>query len=234
MALFDPFGDGKREEDVSMPTFGSFETNSKSNAFDPFGTEKVKDTEMPTFGSFETTKKTSFDPFGTEPERDTEMPTFGSFETSKKESFDPFGTETKRDTEMPTFQSFGPEKSATETSPEVKQTLNSNTPVKSNLDQGTAKRNDASSEVGHNVTASMTTSSETKQRQNERTSLSESLASVRTLLKPIQCGPTTLNFDPNLAKVDIPPPVKFSKTPLAQELVTFCQQALKHTFVFQT
>lgn len=219
-----------------MPTFGSFETNSESNAFDPFGTEKVKDTEMPTFGSFKTTNKAAFDPFGTEPERDTEMPTFGSFETSKKESFAPFGTETRRNAEMPTFEPFAPENSATEMSIEVKETPspNSSVPVTPNLDQTTSNRNDTSLEVGHNVSVLINTSFETKQRQNERTSLSEALTSVRTLLKPIQGNPTTLNFDPNLAKVDIPPPVKFSKTPLAQELVTFCQQALKHTFVFQS
>ena len=262
--MFDPFGEGKREEKVEMPTFGSFETKTAPSkaAFDPFGTEKPKDdTAMPTFGSFSTAKKETFDPFGTEKSKDddNQMPTFGSFGPSKpiekpvsegeavgpskesekpvlKEAFDPFGTEQARqeDTSMPTFGSFAPA-GRDQPKPAASGSLseNSETNLKFGAFEGGADEKMPKVANEQKMPKIETQQNEPKRPQNERVSLSDSLSSVKTLLKPMPGEPLVLNFDPKSAQIEIPAPKKFSETSLARELADFCKQALNHTYVFQ-
>jgi hypothetical protein len=63
-------------------------------------------------------------------------------------------------------------------------------------------------------------------------SLCAALNGVEKLLKPLPGDPVDLDFDPNLARVQIPPPPRFSETVLAKELAEYCQKEFNHTFVF--
>ena len=187
---------------------------------------------MPTFGSFG-------------PSKPIEIPT-SKVETSvakesekpvSKETFDPFGTEKARqeDTSMPTFGSFAPP-GADKPKPATFGSFsseNSGNDLKFGAFEGGADEKVPKVANEQKMPKIETQQNEPKRPQNERFSLSDSLASVKTLLKPMPGEPLVLNFDPKSAQIEIPPPKKFSETSLARELADFCKQALNHTYVFQ-
>ena len=209
------------KEDNSMPTFESFATPSAD-------TKSNSQSKPPTFDS-----DSDHNAFALNEDDKEKEPLYASLgesiraisniqqeEEVKQEEQQVISEEQQDNLHFPSFPAFESTKNKTED-------LNTDINKSENINSNQVTEPPINTENKSKITPTP----KTRQQEN-KSSATATLPSIKNLLKPIPGLPPTLDFYPDRAKISIQPPKPFKDTPLAKELSEYCMKVFNHQYVF--